>query len=256
MRNTCEICRTWPFSCLGNAGPLPSWPGPSARTVEEMVTTRGQLHQGRRRAIRCRLVPCPFFKSVFFGIEEDDDIQIHAPLSTFFSACRRVGTPPDAARLTYSDSAHCQLSRLHFCWSGHISADVVCMHVFHLFSASFSTRSPISRIARLRFLFQVLKLQNVGSSTRVAALLTSRCSRIEDSIFEVKATASDTHFWEGRTSTTELWSSACMISDGKTAARTWLEKHRAVRRLRTQCERGKRTWSSSTQATIEISSFR
>merc|ERR1711935_733082 len=71
-------------------------------------------------------------------------------------------------------------------------------------------------------------IYDMGGGTFDVSLLT-----IEDGIFEVKATAGDTHL------------------GGEDLA----GNHRAIRRLRTQCERAKRTLSSSTQATIEIDSL-
>merc|ERR1719162_2293781 len=68
----------------------------------------------------------------------------------------------------------------------------------------------------------------MGGGTFDVSLLT-----IEDGIFEVKATAGDTHL----------------------GGKDMMENQRALRRLRTQCERAKRTLSSSTQATIEIDSL-
>merc|ERR1712054_411956 len=68
----------------------------------------------------------------------------------------------------------------------------------------------------------------LGGGTFDVSLLT-----IEEGIFEVKATAGDTHLG-GEDITTN---------------------QRALRRLRTACERAKRTLSSSTQAHIEIDSL-
>ena len=76
---------------------------------------------------------------------------------------------------------------------------------------------------------------------------------IDDSIFEVKSTAGDTHLG-GEDFDTRLVDYFCTefkrkhkhdISDNK----------RALRRLRTSCEKAKRTLSSSTTATIEIDSL-
>uniref|UniRef100_A0A914Z771 Heat shock protein 70 n=1 Tax=Panagrolaimus superbus TaxID=310955 RepID=A0A914Z771_9BILA len=67
---------------------------------------------------------------------------------------------------------------------------------------------------------------DLGGGTFDVSILT-----IEDGIFEVKSTAGDTHL-------------------GDVASNP-----RALRRLRTACERAKRTLSSSTQASIEIDSL-
>jgi len=89
---------------------------------------------------------------------------------------------------------------------------------------------------------------DLGGGTFDVSLLT-----IEDGIFEVKATAGDTHLggedFDNR-----------MVDYFKQEFR---KKHkndlssneRALRRLRTSCERAKRTLSSSTQAYIEIDSL-
>merc|ERR1712199_20572 len=71
-------------------------------------------------------------------------------------------------------------------------------------------------------------IYDMGGGTFDVSLLT-----IEDGIFEVKATAGDTHL----------------------GGKDFAGNQRALRRLRTQCERAKRTLSSSTQATIEIDSL-
>uniref|UniRef100_A0A2K6N4Q4 Heat shock-related 70 kDa protein 2 n=1 Tax=Rhinopithecus bieti TaxID=61621 RepID=A0A2K6N4Q4_RHIBE len=89
---------------------------------------------------------------------------------------------------------------------------------------------------------------DLGGGTFDVSILT-----IEDGIFEVKSTAGDTHLggedFDNR-----------MVSH---LAEEFKRKHkkdigpnkRAVRRLRTACERAKRTLSSSTQASIEIDSL-
>ena len=76
---------------------------------------------------------------------------------------------------------------------------------------------------------------------------------IEDGIFEVKATAGDTHLG-GEDFDNRLVSHF---------AQEFKRKHkkdltgnpRAMRRLRTACERAKRTLSSATQSSIEIDSL-
>merc|ERR1712138_385653 len=89
---------------------------------------------------------------------------------------------------------------------------------------------------------------DLGGGTFDVSLLT-----IEDGIFEVKATAGDTHLggedFDNR-----------MVDHFKTEFRKKFKKdlksnQRALRRLRTSCERAKRTLSSSTQAYIEIDSL-
>nr|ACS12895.1 HSP70-1 [Chironex fleckeri] len=89
---------------------------------------------------------------------------------------------------------------------------------------------------------------DLGGGTFDVSILT-----IEDGIFEVKATAGDTHLggedFDNR-----------MVNHFTKEFRTKYKKDitgnkRAVRRLRTACERAKRTLSSSKQASIEIDSL-
>uniref|UniRef100_A0A4W5JSM6 Heat shock cognate 70 n=1 Tax=Hucho hucho TaxID=62062 RepID=A0A4W5JSM6_9TELE len=84
---------------------------------------------------------------------------------------------------------------------------------------------------------------DLGGGTFDVSILT-----IEDGIFEVKSTASDTHLG-GR-----------MVNHFICELKRKFKKDisgnkRAVRRLRTACERAKHTLSSSTQASIEIDSL-
>jgi len=89
---------------------------------------------------------------------------------------------------------------------------------------------------------------DLGGGTFDVSILT-----IEDGIFEVKSTAGDTHLggedFDNRMVNHHIGEFKRKfkkdISDNK----------RAVRRLRTACERAKRTLSSSTQASIEIDSL-
>lgn len=89
---------------------------------------------------------------------------------------------------------------------------------------------------------------DLGGGTFDVSILT-----IEDGIFEVKSTAGDTHLggedFDNR-----------MVNHFITEFKRKFKKDitgnkRAVRRLRTACERAKRTLSSSTQASIEIDSL-
>ena len=87
-----------------------------------------------------------------------------------------------------------------------------------------------------------------GGGTFDVSVLT-----IDDGIFEVKATAGDTHLggedFDNRM--VEFF-----LKEFKKKHRKDLSKNqRALRRLRTSCERAKRTLSSSTQAYIEIDSL-
>lgn len=89
---------------------------------------------------------------------------------------------------------------------------------------------------------------DLGGGTFDVSLLT-----IEDGIFEVKATAGDTHLG-GEDFDNRLVD--YFLDDFKRQFRKDMSSNpRAVRRLRTACERAKRTLSASTQAHIEIDSL-
>ena len=92
-------------------------------------------------------------------------------------------------------------------------------------------------------------IYDLGGGTFDVSLLT-----IEDGIFEVKATAGDTHLG-GEDFDNRIVDFCIQDFKRKNRGKELLGNHRAVRRLRTQCERAKRTLSSSTQATIEIDSL-
>ncbi|VDN32476.1 unnamed protein product [Dibothriocephalus latus] len=76
---------------------------------------------------------------------------------------------------------------------------------------------------------------------------------IEDGIFEVKSTAGDTHLG-GEDFDSRLVNHFATEFKRK-HKKDLLENKRAVRRLRTACERAKRTLSSSAQANVEIDSL-
>jgi len=89
---------------------------------------------------------------------------------------------------------------------------------------------------------------DLGGGTFDVSLLT-----IEEGIFEVKATAGDTHLG-GEDFDNRMVEH--FIQEFKRKFRKDLsDNQRALRRLRTACERAKRTLSSSTQAHIEIDSL-
>ena len=89
---------------------------------------------------------------------------------------------------------------------------------------------------------------DLGGGTFDVTLLT-----IDDGIFEVKATAGDTHLG-GEDFDSRLV--AHCLEDFKRKTKVDLTgNQRALRRLRTACERAKRTLSSSAVATIEIESL-
>ncbi|VDM04108.1 unnamed protein product [Schistocephalus solidus] len=76
---------------------------------------------------------------------------------------------------------------------------------------------------------------------------------IEDGIFEVKSTAGDTHLG-GEDFDSRLVNHLATEFKRK-YKKDLMENKRAVRRLRTACERAKRTLSSSAQANVEIDSL-
>merc|ERR1719399_1555309 len=91
---------------------------------------------------------------------------------------------------------------------------------------------------------------DLGGGTFDVSLLT-----IEEGIFEVKATAGDTHLG-GEDFDNRLLNHFC--AEFKRKAKKYLlnsGNKRALRRLRTACERAKRTLSSSAQASVEIDSL-
>jgi heat shock protein 1/8 len=90
---------------------------------------------------------------------------------------------------------------------------------------------------------------DLGGGTFDVSILT-----IEEGIFEVKATAGDTHL--GGEDFDNRMVAFCMKEfEKKNRGANLSNNARAVRRLATSCERAKRTLSSATQATIEIDSL-
>jgi len=89
---------------------------------------------------------------------------------------------------------------------------------------------------------------DLGGGTFDVSLLT-----IEEGIFEVKATAGDTHL--GGEDFDNRMVNHFIAEFKRKHKKDISENKRAVRRLRTACERAKRTLSSSTQASIEIDSL-
>merc|ERR1711912_209570 len=92
-------------------------------------------------------------------------------------------------------------------------------------------------------------IYDMGGGTFDVSILT-----IEDGIFEVKATAGDTHLG-GEDFDNRIVDFCMQDFKRKNRGKDLAGNQRALRRLRTQCERAKRTLSSSTQATIEIDSL-
>lgn len=79
------------------------------------------------------------------------------------------------------------------------------------------------------------------------------CLTIEDGIFEVKSTAGDTHL--GGEDFDNRMVNHFVQEFKRKHKKDITQNKRALRRLRTACERAKRTLSSSTQASIEIDSL-
>ena len=109
------------------------------------------------------------------------------------------------------------------------------------------------KINDLYFNLQVGAERNVlifdlGGGTFDVSILT-----IEDGIFEVKSTAGDTHL--GGEDFDNRMVNHFIAEFKRKHKKDISENKRAVRRLRTACERAKRTLSSSTQASIEIDSL-
>jgi heat shock protein 1/8 len=92
---------------------------------------------------------------------------------------------------------------------------------------------------------QNILIFDLGGGTFDVSLLT-----IEDGIFEVKATAGDTHL--GGEDFDNRLVDFFMAEFKKKHKKDMGKNERAKRRLRTACERAKRTLSSSTQAFVEI----
>jgi L1 cell adhesion molecule like protein len=89
---------------------------------------------------------------------------------------------------------------------------------------------------------------DLGGGTFDVSLLT-----IEEGIFEVKATAGDTHL--GGEDFDNRMVEYFVQEFKKKFRKDITENQRALRRLRTACERAKRTLSSSTQAHLEVDSL-
>eukprot|EP00389_Voromonas_pontica_P001628 GDKH01002423.1.p1 GENE.GDKH01002423.1~~GDKH01002423.1.p1 ORF type:complete len:645 (+),score=199.39 GDKH01002423.1:30-1964(+) len=96
---------------------------------------------------------------------------------------------------------------------------------------------------------QNILIFDLGGGTFDVSLLT-----IEEGIFEVKATAGDTHLG-GEDFDNALVDHCVADFKRKNRGKDLTSSARALRRLRTQCERAKRSLSSSASATIEIDSL-
>lgn len=89
---------------------------------------------------------------------------------------------------------------------------------------------------------------DLGGGTFDVSVLT-----IEDGIFEVKSTAGDTHL--GGEDFDNRMVTHFVAEFKRKHKKDMATNQRALRRLRTACERAKRTLSSSTQASVEIDSL-
>jgi L1 cell adhesion molecule like protein len=87
-----------------------------------------------------------------------------------------------------------------------------------------------------------------GGGTHDLSVLT-----LDDGVFEVKATAGDTHL--GGEDFDNALVSFCVEEFKKKSKIDVTGNARALRRLRTACEKAKRTLSSSTQAAVEVDSL-
>ena len=89
---------------------------------------------------------------------------------------------------------------------------------------------------------------DLGGGTFDVSILT-----IDDGVFEVKATAGDTHL--GGEDFDNLLVDYCVSEFNKKGKGDVKSSPRGLRRLRTACEKAKRSLSSATQATIEVDSI-
>ena len=89
---------------------------------------------------------------------------------------------------------------------------------------------------------------DLGGGTFDVSLLS-----IDDGVFEVKATAGDTHL--GGEDFDNLMVDYCVSEFKKKTKLDLMTNQRALRRLRTACEKAKRSLSASTQATVEVDSL-
>jgi heat shock protein 1/8 len=90
---------------------------------------------------------------------------------------------------------------------------------------------------------------DMGGGTHDVSLIS-----IDDGVFEVKATSGDTHL--GGEDIDNVLVEWCVQEFEKKNRNTDIKNNaRALRRLRTACERAKRTLSSATQASIEVDSL-
>jgi L1 cell adhesion molecule like protein len=95
---------------------------------------------------------------------------------------------------------------------------------------------------------QNILIFDCGGGTHDLSVLT-----LDDGVFEVKATAGDTHL--GGEDLDNLLVDYCVAEFKKKTKIDLSGNAKALRRLRTACERAKRALSSATQATVELDSL-
>lgn len=96
---------------------------------------------------------------------------------------------------------------------------------------------------------KTILVYDMGGGTFDVSLL-----EIEDGVFEVKATAGDTHLG-GEDFTNKLLDHCVQEFERKNRGMVVRKNQRALRRLQAECDAAKRTLSSSTQAVIEVDSL-
>lgn len=96
---------------------------------------------------------------------------------------------------------------------------------------------------------QHVLVYDMGGGTFDVSLL-----EIEDGVFEVKATAGDTHLG-GEDFSNRLLEHCIKEFERKNRGKDVRSNQRALRRLQAECDTAKKTLSSSTQATIEVDSL-
>lgn len=96
---------------------------------------------------------------------------------------------------------------------------------------------------------QHVLVYDMGGGTFDVSLL-----EIEDGVFEVKATAGDTHLG-GEDFSNRILEHCIKEFERKNRGKDVRSNHRALRRLQAECDAAKKTLSSSTQATIEVDSL-
>ena len=124
------------------------------------------------------------------------------------------------------------------------AADIACLQVLRIISAPSAAALTYGLANRVTSERNVLMF-DLGGGTCDVSLLT-----IDDGIFEVKATAGDTHL--GGEDFDNRLVSWCVQEFKRKHKKDPSGNNRALRRLRTACERAKRTLSGVAETTIEV----